>query len=79
MNKPVEMPLVADASPVIGVAYPHASAHLHVLPAHAGNTRPRTWRRSGSTVRCGARGVVLAVAPGPGTPQDGFWPNLAPR
>lgn len=33
MNKPVEMPLVADESPVVGVAYPHESAHLHVAGA----------------------------------------------
>jgi xanthine dehydrogenase large subunit len=33
VNKPVEMPLLAGDTPVVGVGYPHESAHLHVAGA----------------------------------------------
>ena len=33
MNKPFEMPLAADEAAVVGVSYPHESAHLHVAGA----------------------------------------------
>ncbi|HZF81227.1 MAG TPA: molybdopterin cofactor-binding domain-containing protein, partial [Rubrivivax sp.] len=33
MNKPFEMPLAADEAAVVGVPYPHESAHLHVAGA----------------------------------------------